>query len=176
MREALLVAKREYLERIRSKAFRISTVLIPLVFAAIFGMGAFSGKMASGPRSIVVASNDPVLAESTRTELLRVPTGKDDARGGQNGMAPQLHVRGASSRDGKRSDGAESPGGVEGNRRISVVECAARASRARRDVRFSRHCGRFPRRRNAVRYWRCAGARSADEPRRGQQPGGWFAA
>ncbi len=93
MREALLVAKREYLERIRSKAFRISTVLIPLVFAAIFGMGAFSGKMASGPRSIVVASNDPVLAESTRTELLRVPTGKDDARGGQNGMAPQLHVQ-----------------------------------------------------------------------------------
>ena len=48
MREALLIAKREYLERVRSKAFRISTVLIPLVFAAIFGMGAFSGKMASG--------------------------------------------------------------------------------------------------------------------------------
>ena len=29
MREALLVAKREYLERVRSKAFRISTVLDP---------------------------------------------------------------------------------------------------------------------------------------------------
>jgi ABC-2 type transport system permease protein len=93
MREALLVAKREYLERVRSKAFRISTVLIPLVFAAIFGMGAFSGKMASGPRSIVVASNDPVLADSTRTELLRVPTGKDDARSSQKGMPPQLHVQ-----------------------------------------------------------------------------------
>ena len=49
MREALLIAKREYLERIRSKAFRISTVLIPLVFAAIFGMGAFSGNMARDP-------------------------------------------------------------------------------------------------------------------------------
>lgn len=92
MREALLVAKREYLERVRSKAFRISTVLIPLVFAAVIGMGAFSGKMATGPRNIVVASNDPVLARCTRTELLRVPTKKDDARGHRNGPPPQLHV------------------------------------------------------------------------------------
>ena len=36
MREALLIARREYLERIRSKAFRISTVLIPSVFCADF--------------------------------------------------------------------------------------------------------------------------------------------
>jgi ABC-2 type transport system permease protein len=92
MREALLIAKREYLERIRSKAFRISTVLIPLVFAAIFGMGAFSGKMASGPRSIVVASNDPVLAQSTRTELLRVPAITDDAGDNRRGPRPHLHV------------------------------------------------------------------------------------
>ena len=42
MREALLIARREYLERIRSKAFRVSTVLIPLVFGLIFGIGAFS--------------------------------------------------------------------------------------------------------------------------------------
>ena len=33
----------------------------------------------------MVASNDPVLAECTRIELLRVPTGKRDARGSQNG-------------------------------------------------------------------------------------------
>jgi ABC-2 type transport system permease protein len=92
MREALLIAKREYVERVRSKAFRISTVLIPLVFAGVFGMGAFSGKMASGPRNIVVASNDPVLAQCTRTELLRAPTQKEDARDNRNGPAPQLQV------------------------------------------------------------------------------------
>ena len=40
MHEALLIARREYLERIRSKAFRISTVLIPTGFAVIFGIGA----------------------------------------------------------------------------------------------------------------------------------------
>ncbi|MES2220120.1 MAG: GMC family oxidoreductase N-terminal domain-containing protein, partial [Acidobacteriota bacterium] len=92
MRETLLIAKREYLERVRSKAFRISTVLIPLAFAAVIGMGAFSGKMASGPRSIVVASNDRILAECTRTELLQVPSTKDDAKDNRNIPPAQLQV------------------------------------------------------------------------------------
>jgi ABC-2 type transport system permease protein len=70
MREAWLVARREYLERIRSKAFRISTVLIPVFIALIFGVGALSGKLNRGPRHIVVASNDPLLAESERAELI----------------------------------------------------------------------------------------------------------
>src|ERR1700728_685982 len=70
MREALLIARREYLERIRSKAFRISTVLIPVFFSLIFGAGSLSGKLSSGARHIVVASNDPLLAESERAELV----------------------------------------------------------------------------------------------------------
>jgi ABC-2 type transport system permease protein len=71
MREAWLIARREYLERIRSKAFRVSTVLIPVVFAMIFGIGGLSGKLSGGAKDIVVASNDPVLAESGRAELTR---------------------------------------------------------------------------------------------------------
>jgi ABC-2 type transport system permease protein len=70
MHEALLIARREYVERIRSKAFRVSTVLIPVVFAFIFGIGGLSGKLSGGARHIVVASNDPVLAQSERAELL----------------------------------------------------------------------------------------------------------
>src|SRR5271154_6359880 len=80
MREAWLIARREYLERIRSKAFRISTVLIPLFFALIFGVGALSGKFIRGPRHIVVASNDPLLAESERAELMAAETGASGAR------------------------------------------------------------------------------------------------
>jgi ABC-2 type transport system permease protein len=72
MREALLIARREYRERIRSKAFRISTVLIPVLFSLIFGIGALSGKLIGGAKHIVVASNDPVLAESVRAELMAV--------------------------------------------------------------------------------------------------------
>jgi ABC-2 type transport system permease protein len=80
MREALLIARREYLERIRSKAFRISTVLIPLFFSLIFGVGALSGKLSKGPRHIVVASNDPLLAESERAELIAAENAASEAR------------------------------------------------------------------------------------------------
>jgi ABC-2 type transport system permease protein len=76
MHEALLIARREYLERIRSKAFRISTVLIPMAFALIFGIGALSGKLAGGAGHLVVASNDPVLAQSARAELMSSPNGR----------------------------------------------------------------------------------------------------
>src|SRR5271168_2917347 len=75
MHEALLIARREYLERVRSRAFRVSTVLIPLAFAFIFGMGSLSGRLAGGARHIVVASNDVVLAESERAELMGVRSG-----------------------------------------------------------------------------------------------------
>jgi len=70
MHNVWLTAKREYLERIRSRAFRISTVLIPLVFGIIFGIGALSGRLANGPKHVVVASNDPLLAESAAAELV----------------------------------------------------------------------------------------------------------
>lgn len=75
MHEALLIAQREYVERIRSRAFRVSTVLIPVVFGFIFGIGSLSGKLAGGARHIVVASNDAVLAESERAELMGVRRG-----------------------------------------------------------------------------------------------------
>jgi ABC-2 type transport system permease protein len=69
MHSALLIAKREYLERIRSKAFRISTILIPVVFAGIFGIGAFSAMHLGGDPHIVIASNDAQLAAGVRDEL-----------------------------------------------------------------------------------------------------------
>ena len=80
MHEALLIARREYLERIRSKAFRISTVLIPMAFGVIFGIGALSGKLSGGAKHIVVASNDPVLAESERAELMAVRNAEDNSK------------------------------------------------------------------------------------------------
>ncbi len=84
MHEALLIARREYLERIRSKAFRISTVLIPTAFAVIFGIGALSGKASGGTKHIVVASNDPVLAESERAELMAARNAEDNSRRAQS--------------------------------------------------------------------------------------------
>jgi ABC-2 type transport system permease protein len=70
MHNALLIARREYLERIRSKAFRISTVLIPLIFGGIFGIAVFSATHMGGDAHIVIASNDMQLANGVRDELV----------------------------------------------------------------------------------------------------------
>jgi ABC-2 type transport system permease protein len=86
MREAWLIARREYVERIRSKAFRVSTLLIPLVFGLIFSIGALSAKLTGGAKHIVVASNDPVLAESAQAELIGL-------RGNENGRERSAQMR-----------------------------------------------------------------------------------
>ena len=72
LQTALLIAKREYVERVRSKAFRISTVLMPLLFAVIFGVGAFSATHLASESHIVIASNDAELAGRVRDELVHL--------------------------------------------------------------------------------------------------------
>ncbi len=39
MRNLLLMARREYLEQIRGRAFRVSTILVPVLFAGDFLCG-----------------------------------------------------------------------------------------------------------------------------------------
>jgi ABC-2 type transport system permease protein len=93
MHNVWLTAKREYLERIRSRAFRISTVVIPLVFGIIFGIGALSGRLANGPKHIVVASNDPLLAESAAAEMIaQRDRDRSDSQGGDSSGRPQMKV------------------------------------------------------------------------------------
>ena len=69
MRNILLVARREYLEQIRGRAFRVTTILLPAIFAVIFGVGYFSTRILGTDKHLAVASNDPVLAAKVRTEL-----------------------------------------------------------------------------------------------------------
>ncbi len=69
MRNIWLIAKREYLERIRTKAFILMTVLIPLLMGGlVFGGGylAFSTKSTS---HVAVVSYDPVFADGVKQEL-----------------------------------------------------------------------------------------------------------
>ena len=44
MHDALLVAKREYLERIRSKAFLFMTIAFPLIMTLSFGGSFFASQ------------------------------------------------------------------------------------------------------------------------------------
>ncbi len=70
MRNIFLVARREYLEQVRGKAFRLTTVLIPLLFAAIFAVSALSSRNSGVGKHIVVASEDAALAGSVRDALV----------------------------------------------------------------------------------------------------------
>jgi ABC-2 type transport system permease protein len=69
MHNILLIAKREYLERIRTKAFIIATVLIPTLMAGgIFGTAYIADKSKSTSHIAVVSSQQP-LATDLQNEL-----------------------------------------------------------------------------------------------------------
>jgi ABC-2 type transport system permease protein len=70
MHDALLIAKREYLERIRSKAFLFTTLALPIFMGLIMGGSVMASmKGAKGRRHIVIASNQVQLADSVKAEL-----------------------------------------------------------------------------------------------------------
>lgn len=70
MRNIWLIAKREYLEQIRGKSFKVTTILIPVVFLGVFGVIVFAGKNAGSGKHIAIASNDAALANRVRDALV----------------------------------------------------------------------------------------------------------
>jgi len=74
MRNTFLIAKREYLEQIRSKAFRMSTIGLPLAFAVILGISYLSSMGLGASKHMAIASNNAALAEQIKT---RLTSGKD---------------------------------------------------------------------------------------------------
>ena len=70
MRNILLVARREYAEQIRGRAFRVTTVLLPAVFALIVGVGYLSSRVLGTNKHWAIATDNPVLANAVRDRLL----------------------------------------------------------------------------------------------------------
>ncbi len=71
MRNLLLVARREYLEQIRGRAFRVSTILVPLLFAVIIFIAYLSGRGSGVGKHVVIATPSAMLAHDIRAELLK---------------------------------------------------------------------------------------------------------
>jgi ABC-2 type transport system permease protein len=69
MHNLLLIARREYLEQIRGRAFRITTILVPTLFVALIGVMVLAGRGANGARHIVIASNNAFLAGAVCDQL-----------------------------------------------------------------------------------------------------------
>ena len=71
MHNILLIAKREYLEQIRGKAFRLSTILVPTLLLVVVGIMYFTGKSAGvgTGKHVVIASTDTLLADAVRARV-----------------------------------------------------------------------------------------------------------
>ena len=72
----LLIARREYLERVRTRGFMIATILIPLLMAAGIGGSILIAKHSKSNSHLVVVSSDTQLATDLQNELEH---GKDSA-------------------------------------------------------------------------------------------------
>jgi ABC-2 type transport system permease protein len=71
MRNILLIARREYLEQIRGRAFRMSTVLVPVAIIAMLGVMAYTGKKMGSGSHIAIAADNASLAGDIRSNLLQ---------------------------------------------------------------------------------------------------------
>jgi ABC-2 type transport system permease protein len=70
MRNILLIAKREYQEQIRGRAFLFSTVLVPLLIAGMVGWSAMNSGKAGTGKHIAIAADNAEMAEQVRREML----------------------------------------------------------------------------------------------------------
>src|ERR1035437_3863594 len=64
-----LIARREYLERIRTRGFIVTTVMIPIIMAGFIFGSIFLGSRASFVTHIAVVSSDTQLALDLQSEL-----------------------------------------------------------------------------------------------------------
>jgi ABC-2 type transport system permease protein len=78
MRKVLLIIRREYLVRVRTKAFVIFTVLMPLFVGAVFVLPGRLMMRGSGTKHIAIVTADRVLANSMEAELSGARSADDD--------------------------------------------------------------------------------------------------
>jgi ABC-2 type transport system permease protein len=64
-----LVARREYLERVRAKSFLIMTILIPLLMGGLIGGVAFLNRNLGSASHLAVITSDPQFATDVQKEM-----------------------------------------------------------------------------------------------------------
>jgi ABC-2 type transport system permease protein len=78
MRKILLILQREYIVRVRTKAFIIFTVLMPLFVGGMVVLPTRLAMKSSGVKHVVIVSADAELANSIKTELASSHMSDDD--------------------------------------------------------------------------------------------------
>ena len=70
MHNIFLIARREYLEQVKGRAFRLSTILVPLLFGGVIAVAVFAGKGSGVGKHILIASPNATLANDVRDRIL----------------------------------------------------------------------------------------------------------
>ena len=70
MHNIFLIARREYLEQVRGRAFRLSTILVPLLFAGLIGVAVLAGKGSGVGKHILIAGPNAALVNDVRDRML----------------------------------------------------------------------------------------------------------
>jgi ABC-2 type transport system permease protein len=86
MRNMLLIARREYLERVRSKAFIFMTIFIPALMLGVTVVPSLIAMRASGTKNILIAASDRETADLIRKQLEHPDQVLDDDTGNRNQM------------------------------------------------------------------------------------------
>ena len=79
MSNMMLIAKREYLEQIRGRAFRLSTIGLPAIFAAVIGVGYLASLGLGANKHLVILANNAALANAVRAQILTNKNGTPNA-------------------------------------------------------------------------------------------------
>ena len=69
MHNVWLIARREYIERIRTRGFMITTIMIPLIMAGFIFGTIFLGSRSNPDTHLAVVSSDTQLALDLQSEL-----------------------------------------------------------------------------------------------------------
>lgn len=121
-RNVFLIARREYLEKIRGRGFRFSTVLVPALMIVMMGASYFTTRSLGTGKHLAIAGADPALVTAVRDQLV----GNKGAGLSVNVIAPaseqdRLHLSGEVQN--KKIDGflwiETQPGGTVGATYIS---------------------------------------------------------
>jgi ABC-2 type transport system permease protein len=72
MRNVWLIARREYVERIRTKGFMVTTIMIPLIMGGFIFGSIFLGSKSGNDVHVAVVSSDTQLALDLQEELERL--------------------------------------------------------------------------------------------------------
>jgi ABC-2 type transport system permease protein len=101
MHNIWLIAKREYMERVRTRGFMLATVLIPCLMAALIGGSAYFAARTKTSSHIAVVTSDRTLGQDIKQQL---ETGKNNEMkvdlmepsvATQSGLDAQLHTHAA---------------------------------------------------------------------------------